>query len=81
MRPGSREWGDAQSPGGAKLVRCGAIRLGLTGKVADAGAQGVAQTVMQSCWLAPPSGQSPGVAQLARLAIGPQGDIANAAAG
>ena len=84
MRPGSRESCDAQSRGGAKLARCGAIRPGLAGKVADAVAQGAAQKVMQSCWfgLAPPSGQSPGVVQpLATLAIGPQGDIANAAAG
>ena len=84
MRPGSREWCAASSPHGAKLIRCGAITPTAAGKVADAMAQGAVQTVTQSCWLGLElsRGQSPGVAQPpAMVAIGAQGDIANAATG
>jgi hypothetical protein len=78
MRPGSRVWCETQSVGGVEVVRWGAATLTSVGKVAGAIAQGTVQTLIQSCWLS--SGQSPGVAQLlATLAIGPQGDIANAA--
>lgn len=47
MRPGSRESCEAQSIGGAKPARCGAIMLTSVGKVAGI-AQGAAHMVMQS---------------------------------